>query len=112
MVKTMQVTFSMKLPGVVKKSGRYYISSCPILDVHSQGETQKKALENLKEALRLFLMSCVERGTLDEVLRACGFKLIAKQEIKIQPFPRKYTTLEIPLPFQVPQRHDSIPWHA
>lgn len=108
----MQVMFSINLPGMVKKSGGYYISSCPVLDVHSQGETQEKALKNLKEALRLFFASCFERGTLDEALKNCGFKLIEKREFKIQPFPRKYKTLKIPLPFQAPQIRNPIQCHV
>ena len=108
----MQIIISIDLPGMVKKSGEYYISSCPVLDVHSQGETQEKALKNLKEALTLFFASCFERGTLHEVLKNCGFKLIEKREFKIQPFPRKYKTLKIPLPFQAPQIRNPIQCHA
>ena len=53
--------------------GAYYISVCPPLDVYSQGETEEIALANLAEALRLFIESCFERGTLEEVLKGCGF---------------------------------------
>ena len=72
----MQVTFNVKLPALVKKEkhGRRYISWCPVLDVYSQGESRDKALSNLSEALRLFFVSCFDRGTLDQVLKECGFK--------------------------------------
>ena len=55
--------------------GAYYISVCPPLDVFSQGETEEAALANLAEALQLFVESCYERGTLEEVLKDCGFAL-------------------------------------
>ncbi len=60
----MQVTFNVKLPALVKKEkrGRRYISWCPVLDVYSQGESRDKALSNLSEALRLFFVSCFDRG--------------------------------------------------
>jgi len=56
----------------VKKEGAYFIASCPLLDVHSQGRTKKKAIENLEEALQLFTETCYEMGTLDEVLKDAG----------------------------------------
>ena len=49
------------------------MASCPVLDVFSQGTTREDARKNLEEALQLFLTSCIERGTLDEVLKDCGF---------------------------------------
>lgn len=98
----MQVIFTIQLPAQVKKSGKWYMSSCPVLDVHSQGETEKNALNNLIEALRLFLVSCFERGVLDEVLSDCGFKPVeVKGPIKAQPFPKKYKSINVPLPFSL-----------
>lgn len=102
----MQILFTVQLPAQVKKSGKWYISYCSILDVHSQGETEKKALDNLVEALRLFLVSCFERGTLDEVLADCGFKPVGvRGPIKHQPFPKKYKSVNVPLPFSLKESH-------
>ena len=70
----MRVVFQVSLPAIVKKEERYYVSICPILDVCSQGPTKKKALDNLKEAVQLFIESCFERGTLDKVLHECGLR--------------------------------------
>ena len=53
--------------------GAYYVSACPPLDVLSQGKSAEAALANLAEALQLFIESCFERGTLEEVLKDCGF---------------------------------------
>ncbi|MBI5193236.1 MAG: type II toxin-antitoxin system HicB family antitoxin [Nitrospirae bacterium] len=98
----MQVVFNIQLPAQVKKEGKWYISSCTILDVYSQGETKVKALDNLIEATRLFLVSCFERGTLGEVLQDCGFKpLSTKGPIKEKPFPKKYESIHVPLPFNL-----------
>jgi len=62
----------LTVPVKLKKKGEFYIASCSVLDVHSQGKTERKAMENLKEAIRLFLETCFEMGTLDEVLREAG----------------------------------------
>lgn len=102
----MQVIFNVQLPAQVKRSGKWYVSCCPPLDVCSQGETQEKALNNLITALRLFLVSCFERGALDGVLRDCGFKPIeVKGPVKEQPFPKKYKSVNVPLPFSFKGRH-------
>ncbi|MBF0103493.1 MAG: hypothetical protein HQK77_21540 [Desulfobacterales bacterium] len=61
------------LPIKIKKRKKWFVSSCPILDVCSQGETEDHAKKNLIEALSLFLTSCYERNTLEAVLKECGF---------------------------------------
>ncbi len=93
-----KVKISVDMPMEMHKEGRYYVASCPVLDVMSQGTTRKKAKENLTEAIGLFFMSCMQRGTLDKALKECGLK-------KIQPgskvaSPRNKVT--VPLEFQAP----------
>lgn len=70
----MKVKFEFALEVSVKKEGKWYIASCNALDVHSQGMTEAKSIRNLIEALTLFVESCWERGTLEEVLKISGFK--------------------------------------
>jgi len=68
-----RVWFQLKCPAQVRCEGEWYYSSCPPLDVHSQGRTEQEALANLAEALQLFVESCYERGTLEQVFKECGF---------------------------------------
>jgi predicted RNase H-like HicB family nuclease len=68
-----QIGLTFRLPAKIVKKTRWYVASCPILDVHSQGKTPEAAKKNLVEALYVFLVSCIERGTLDAVLREHGF---------------------------------------
>ena len=46
----------MKRPfaATVWREGDWYVSQCLEIDVASQGETEEKALANLKEALELY----------------------------------------------------------
>ena len=53
------VQFSAKLPLKITRKKKWFVASCPILDVHSQGDTEKKARKNLSEALSLFFISCL-----------------------------------------------------
>ncbi len=90
-----QIEFSISLPFRIKKEGKYYISNCPVLDVWSQGGSEKRAIENLIEALQLFLVDCYERGVLDRALKECGFKAAPKR----RKAPRPESTVTVPLPF-------------
>ena len=105
-----EVNFEVVLPFAVKREGKWYISGCPILDVYSQGTTQKKAVTNLVEALQVFLLSCFERGALDQVLRDCGFK--PAPGARLQPPKRaarkSIETLTVPLPFVVQKRREEL----
>ncbi len=99
-----QMIFSLsaRLPYAITKDGKWFVSSCPILDVHSQGRTEKKAKENLAEALFLFLVSCLERNTLEEVLKECGFtaNTLLSKKPKTKTIPKN--VIDVPLYFNAP----------
>jgi hypothetical protein len=99
----MEVTLQFKLPAKVAKRRHLFLASCPVLDVHSQGETEKEARENLVEALTVFFISCFERETLDAVLKECGFKPHRAYKRKTtSPTPQTY--INVLIPFFVTQR--------
>ncbi len=76
--RSTMVSFNARLPSKITKEPKWFLASCPILDVHSQGDTEQKAKKNLVETTSLFLVSCFERGILDEVLKKCGFSPIRR----------------------------------
>jgi predicted RNase H-like HicB family nuclease len=60
----------MKYPVVLHKSEYGYDVHCPLLrGCHSQGDTMEEALENIKDAIKVYLemISDEERGALYEV---------------------------------------------
>lgn len=97
---SVSVTLSFKLPVRVEKQGKLFVARCPVLDVVTQGDTGQKARANLSDALYLFLVSCLERGTLDAVLKQCGFTCRAGK--KKLPTNRNY--IEVPIPFSADTR--------
>ena len=68
----MGIAMEFRVPARIRRKGKWFVSSCPLLDVHSQGHTRGEAERNLVDALTSFLIICYERGTLDEVLREAG----------------------------------------
>mgnify|MGYP002642348139 CR=1 FL=1 len=97
------IQFNANLPVKITKKERWFVASCPILDVHSQGESEEEARASLGEALSLFFVSCFERGVLDNVLKGCGFKASRT----IPQTPRQVVSREdyisVPIPFLVDQ---------
>jgi len=92
------VKFEMSLPAIIEKKENWFVSICPVLDIMSQGNTKKEALDNLIDATEVFLYSCHERGTLDAVLKECGFKLSTKK-IPLKEQSAKTDSYHINLPF-------------
>lgn len=45
-----------------------FVAHTPELDISSCGDTESKALDNLKEAVRLFLEEADKIGTLNQIL--------------------------------------------
>lgn len=53
--------------------GRQYVSFNPELRVASCGATPEKAKNNLKDAIRGFMLSAHKKGTLADILEEAGF---------------------------------------
>lgn len=67
------VEISLRLSCFVRDDGKYWVSGCPNLDVYSQDETREGAMGALREAIDLWIESCIERDTLAEALRELGW---------------------------------------
>jgi predicted RNase H-like HicB family nuclease len=68
----MQIKASLifkNIPIEIKQKRKWFVASCHLFDVHSQGENEDKAVTNIKTAVRLFLQGCLEMGTLHQVLK-------------------------------------------
>ena len=105
------IKFNVQLPVELSKTDddKWFIASCPVLDVCSQGKTEKKATQNLTDALTLFLMSCFERGTLDAVLKESGFE--SAENSSHTPVTQLEHTINVPLPFFIPDHHGQSSCH-
>lgn len=70
-MNTSTVNINLQVPVRFAKSEdeKWYIAYSSVFDLSSQGKTEKKALENLSDALSLFFVSCIERGTFDAVMK-------------------------------------------
>ena len=86
----------------VFKNGRMYIAYSPELDLSSCATTQKKAQENLKEAVRLFIEEAEKNGSLQHVLEESGF---VRRRRKLEG-PRLVTTRLMTMPLEAMHAKD------
>ena len=89
--------------GQIKQKGKWFIAYCPPLDLSTQGKTMDEAKKNLIEASQLFIISCLERGTLDQALKELGFVPL-HESTKSSPIPHGAFEFPVPIPlaFQRP----------
>ncbi|MBI5226383.1 type II toxin-antitoxin system HicB family antitoxin [Candidatus Micrarchaeota archaeon] len=67
----------MEFTAVVRKGEKQFVALCPEVDVVSQGPTVEKALENLKEAVELYIE---EMGVPDGI--GSGRTIVSHFEVK------------------------------
>ncbi len=70
----MDVQVEVKLQICIEKTESGYIAFCEPLDIYAEGSSKRKAEANIREALSLFLETCLEMGTFNEVLTSSGFQ--------------------------------------
>ena len=56
------------------KEGQTYVAHVPSLDLSSCGSTDDEARRNIRDAVRGFLASSADLGTLDEILEEAGYQ--------------------------------------
>lgn len=72
-----QVEISFRLPCFVREeSAGVWVSSCPQLEVASQGATEEQAKHALEEAVTLWIESCLTRETLPQAMRDVGMQSV------------------------------------
>ena len=58
-----EVVKNYKLAVILEEDGDGVFVSCPALDgCYSQGDTREEALENIKDAIRLYLLDLIENN--------------------------------------------------
>jgi predicted RNase H-like HicB family nuclease len=104
------VSFEVKLPADINKKDEYWVSACRPLDIYSQGTTKLEARNNLIEAIKLFLISCYERGVLDQALKECG---LSPHHSPLKAFTAKQDNVYIKIPLNLASQGDCFtPCHA
>lgn len=75
----------------VFQEGTQWVAYSPALDLSTCGDSIKEAQRNFAEAVDLFLEECRRKGTLETVLKACGWVRTSKPKPHYEP-PQSYVT--------------------
>jgi predicted RNase H-like HicB family nuclease len=67
--------FDIEYTAQIWQEGNQFIAHAMPLDVMSSGQTPDEARKALDEAVRLFLATAAEVGTLEDVLEEAGYEL-------------------------------------
>ncbi|MCK9292469.1 MAG: type II toxin-antitoxin system HicB family antitoxin [archaeon] len=65
----------MKLSAIITKENNLFVALCPELNIASQGDNEKEALLNLKEAVELFLEDEDSKEVIKNIYPAKMFSL-------------------------------------
>lgn len=92
-IKGSQTGYQVGINISMTKEGDVFVASCQALDLTSFGDTFQEAQVNMREAIHLFLEECQEMGTLDKVLRECGWHKSVRKDKKEMVPPHVVATL-------------------
>ena len=45
----------MPLPVIITREGKWFVAACPVLDIATQGKTEKEVKENMKDLINEYL---------------------------------------------------------
>ena len=78
------INLEVQLRAFVRRETRNrWIAICPKLDVVTQGTSADDAKRQLDDAVQGWFEDCIERGTLEQALRECGFRTATHEEAEI-----------------------------
>lgn len=83
---------------IIKQEDKGYSVICPELNVASQGETFEESINNIKEAIELYIESAEELGILDDVLEQLG---LTKEDLKKKSLLPRVVTANVPIEISV-----------
>src|SRR5258708_12147219 len=80
------IKLDIQLRAFVRRETRSrWLEVCTKINVATQGKTETEAKRCLDEAVELWFEDCIERGTLQEALRECGFRTATREEADASP---------------------------
>jgi predicted RNase H-like HicB family nuclease len=67
-----------ELPVIIFKEGKKFVAYSPALDLSTCASTFEQARKRFAEAVDIFFQEILEMGTLEDVLKECGWQKISK----------------------------------
>lgn len=61
----------------IRRDDGDWVAWCPAIDVATQAQSKKRALDGLKDAVELWFESCITPDVLDQALQVSGFRQVS-----------------------------------
>lgn len=66
-----QKVLPVSLPVMISKEGKWFVAACPLLDIATQGRTEKEAKENMQDLIKEFFADPdTKKPSLEEISSA------------------------------------------
>ncbi len=91
----------LNLPVTFFQERKQWVAYTPVLDFSSAGDTLQEAQKNFGEAVRLFFEECLRKGTLEEVLKSCGWNKVSRPKPHFEPpanVLQSFQSVSVPIP--------------
>ncbi len=85
----------LKIPYIVRKESKGYVTECVDLNIVSQGDTLREARKNIREAISLHFKTAQKLGFLDRELEKLGV-IKGKNGMQVMPRELESSAVEIP----------------
>jgi predicted RNase H-like HicB family nuclease len=68
------MSVKVPFPIIIAKEGKWFVASCPLLDVATQGKTEKEVKENMVDLINDYLSDPdTPKPAFEEVMLSCFF---------------------------------------
>jgi len=91
------INVNIELPITMRDKGDYVVASCRQLDIHAEGSSIQEAKLHITQALDAFITTCLEMGSLEAVLKDCGFSKITHETHQVPNQDEEYINVPISL---------------
>jgi hypothetical protein len=92
---------NVKLPVFIFKERDEYIAWTPALDISTCGESSKQVKRRFEEIVEAFFEEIIEMGTIDDVLKECGWKKVTKPKKRWIPPAIDHAVEEVKIPLPI-----------
>lgn len=72
-----KIMLELQLPLSILREDKKYVAYTPALDLSTSGKNYQEVKKRFTEIVNIFFEELIKKGTLEEVLRDLGWKIVA-----------------------------------
>ena len=92
---------NVKLPVFIFKEGSRYIAWTPALNISTSGDSSQEVKRRFEEIVEAFFEEIIDMGTIEDVLKECGWKKAIKPKKRWIPPAIDHAVEEVKIPLPI-----------